>query len=329
MVEAETGGKAARDTPLRLVFCGTPEFAVPTLAALHAAGHDLALVLTQPDRPSGRGMQVLSSPVKQWSLAHGLPVAQPDKLRGNEPLRVRLQAIAPEAIVVVAYGRIIPPWMLALPPLGNVNLHGSLLPKYRGAAPIQWAIANGEQMTGVSTMLLEEGLDTGPVLEQLQISIPPEATAAELFPQLAASGAPLVLSTLAGLARGTLQPQPQDHAEATHAPILTRNDGHISFTRPAQVIYDRWRGFQPWPGAWTMLGEKKFTVTRMALPAPGTGMELDTALGTLFCDSGTLYAVCAGGTAVQLLEVQLEGKRPTGAADFLHGHPHVLGRQLS
>lgn len=310
---------------LRLVFCGTPEFAVPTLQAVVDTGHEVALVLTQPDRPVGRGMQTAMSPVKQWALAHGLPVEQPEKIRNNAALRERLEAIRPDAILVVAYGRIIPPWMLALPPLGNINLHGSLLPKYRGAAPIQWAVAHGETTTGVVTMLLEEGLDTGPVLERAELAITPDATAAELFPQLAALGAPLMLSTLNGLTAGTLKPQPQDAGAATHAPILTREDGRIDFHRNANEIYNRWRGFQPWPGAWTMLGGKKFTVTHMV---PTTTGFAANAPGTLIVEAGHLYACCGGGTTVELLEVQLEGKRAMPAADFLRGHPQLGGTRL-
>ena len=313
MVEAAQPAPVGR---LRLVFCGTPHFAVPTLEAVTAAGHEVALVLTQPDRPSGRGMQLVASPVKQWAIEHGLPVDQPEKIRNNQALRARLEEIAPDAILVVAYGRIIPPWMLTLPPLGNINLHGSLLPKYRGAAPIQWAVAEGERTTGVTTMLLEEGLDTGPMLERAAVMIGPEATAADLFAQLAATGAPLVVSTLAGLAAGTLTPEPQHENEATHAPILTREHGHIDFSRRAAQIYDRWRGFQPWPGAWTMLNGKKFTITRMALPGSAVGGStvpdtLKMIPGTLFEQGKALFATCGESTAIQLVEVQLEGKRST------------------
>jgi methionyl-tRNA formyltransferase len=315
--------------PLKLVFCGTPGFAVSTLAALHAAGHHIALVLTQPDRPSGRGMQLVTSPVKQWALAHGLPVDQPEKIRSNDLLRAKLESIKPDGIVVVAYGRIIPPWMLALPRLGNINLHGSLLPKYRGAAPIQWAIANGEAVTGVTTMLLEEGLDTGPTLERTELPISQSATAADLSMQLAVVGAPLMLSTLAGLAGSRLEPHPQDHSQATVAPILTREDGRIDFARSAQEVYDRWRGFQPWPGAWAMLGQKKFTITRMALSEVSTvaGMR-NLNPGSLSVHNAQLHVACGAGTAIHLLDVQLEGKRSNPAADFLRGHPQYAGAQL-
>ena len=325
---------------MRLVFCGTPEFAVPTLEAVIDAGHKVALVLTQPDRPRGRGMQLVASPVKQWAVAHNLLVEQPEKIRNNDALRGRLETIAPDAILVVAYGRIIPPWMLALPPLGNINLHGSLLPKYRGAAPIQWAVANGERVTGVTTMLLEEGLDTGPIVEQTELPIAPTATAAELFPQLAKLGAPLVLSTLAGLAAATLAPQQQNDAEASHAPMLTREDGHIDFTQPATEVYNRWRGFQPWPGAWTTLQGKKFTITRMALLPPSEkaalidlwAMTKTPAPGTLLVHEGEIYAVCGRDcgqdTVIQLCEIQLEGKRSIASADFLRGYPHLAGTRV-
>ncbi len=329
MVDIESSVVRRAAGALKLVFCGTPEFAVPTLAALHTAGHEIPLVLTQPDRPAGRGMQLIASPVKQWALAHGAAVEQPAKIRSNELLQARLASIQPDAIVVVAYGRIIPPWMLALPRLGNINLHGSLLPKYRGAAPIQWAIANGETVTGVTTMLLEEGLDTGPTLEQAEVPIDASATAADLFSQLAALGAPLMLSTLAGLADSTLEPRPQDHAEATHAPILTREDGRIDFTRTAQETCNRWRGFQPWPGAWTVLEGKKFTIIRMAcFETSDVTNTKQLAPGRLFLHNSQLHAACGANTAILLLEVQMEGRRSITAPDFLRGYPQYAGAQL-
>ena len=221
---------------MKLVFCGTPRFAVPTLQALIAAGHEIALVVSQPDRPVGRSQQMTAPPVKETALAAGLEVTQPEKIKNNAEFRARLEAIAPDAIVVVAYGRIIPPWMLALPRLGCINLHASLLPKYRGAAPIQWAVAMGETVTGNTTMLLEEGLDTGPILLQRELAIEPEQTAADLFEVLAKDGAPLVVETLAGLEDGSIKPKPQDHALATLAPILDREDGRMDF---APVYSDR------------------------------------------------------------------------------------------
>ena len=216
-----------------LVFCGTPMFAVPTLEKLVAAGFRVRLVATQPDRPSGRGMGLAASPIKRAALGLDLPITQPDKIKNNLEFRQQLEAIAPQAIIVVGYGRIIPQWMIDLPSLGNLNLHGSLLPKYRGAAPIQWAIAMGESLTGVTTMRIDAGLDTGDILLQSEERIKPEDTAATLAPRLAQTGAELMISTLAGLKNGSITPQPQDDSKATLAPILTREDGLIDFGRTA------------------------------------------------------------------------------------------------
>ena len=212
-----------------LVFCGTPQFAVPTLYKLVAADFRVKLVVTQPDRPSGRHMELAASPVKQAALDLKLPILQPEKIKNNDEFRAALTQINPQAIVVVGYGRIIPKWMIDLPPLGNINLHASLLPKYRGAAPIQWAIASGEQITGVSTMRINEGLDTGDVLMQMEECIHPEDTALTLAPRLAQHGAELMICTLAALANGTAEPKLQDDTQATLAPILTREDGADRF----------------------------------------------------------------------------------------------------
>jgi methionyl-tRNA formyltransferase len=308
---------------LKLVFCGTPEFAVPTLEALLAARHQIALVVSQPDRPTGRDQQLTAPAVKQAALAAGLPVTQPEKIRSNAEFRAQLEAIAPDAIVVVAYGRIIPPWMLALPRLGCINLHGSLLPKYRGAAPIQWAIAMGDAYTGNSTMLLEEGLDTGPILLQQTAEIGATQTAVDLFPVLARAGAPLVVETLAGLANGSIHPQPQSHEAATFAPLLDREDGRIDFAaRTAQEIYNRWRGFQPWPGAFTGLNGKKLIVHRLAVTRGSYAEGLGFAEpGWIVVESHRLLAACAENTWVEFLEVQLEGKKRMTTDEFLRGNP--------
>jgi methionyl-tRNA formyltransferase len=298
-------------------------FAVPTLEALLAAGHEIALVVSQPDRPAGRNRQLTAPPVKLAALAAGLPVAQPEKIRGNAEFRAQLEAIAPDAIVVVAYGRIIPPWMLALPRLGCINLHGSLLPKYRGAAPIQWAVAMGDAFTGNTTMLLDEGLDTGPILLQQTVEIAPDQTAGELFDVMAKAGAPLVVETLAGLADGTIQPQPQNHEGATYAPLLDREDGRMDFAaRAATELKNRWRGFQPWPGAFTTLDGKKLIVHCMevagALPFSASAAAEP---GQLRVENHRLFARCAEDTWLELLEVQLEGKKRLAAAEFLRGTP--------
>jgi methionyl-tRNA formyltransferase len=308
---------------LKLVFCGTPEFAVPTLEALFTAHYQIALVVSQPDRPSGRDQQLTAPAVKQAALAAGLPVTQPEKIRTNAEFRSQLESIAPDAIVVVAYGRIIPLWMLALPRLGCINLHASLLPKYRGAAPIQWAIAMGDAYTGNTTMLLEEGLDTGPILLQQTIEIGQDQTSVDLFPLLARAGAPLVVATLAGLANGSIHPQPQSHESATFAPLLDREDGRIDFaTRTAHEIYNRWRGFQPWPGAFTALSGKKLIVHRMAVTRGSYAEGLGFAEpGWIVVESHRLLAACAENTWLEFLEVQLEGKKRMTTDEFLRGNP--------
>jgi methionyl-tRNA formyltransferase len=306
---------------MKLVFCGTPRFAVPTLKALQAAGHEIALVVTQPDRPAGRGRQLAAPPVKQAALAAGFPVTQPEKIRNNQEFRAQLEAIAPEAIVVVAYGRLIPPWMLTLPQLGCINLHASLLPKYRGAAPIQWAVAMGDAITGNTTMLLNEGLDTGPILLQQTQPITPEQTAADLFDVLAETGAPLVIETLEGLTNGSLQPRPQISAGVSFAPQLGREDGRMDFAaRSAQELKNRWRGFQPWPGAFTTLAGRKLIVHRMDLAeASSFTAPASVEPGQAYIESCRFFVACAGNTWLELLEVQIEGKKRLPVAEFLHG----------
>jgi methionyl-tRNA formyltransferase len=315
---------------LRLVFCGTPLFAVPTLEALLAAGHEIALVVSQPDRPVGRNQQLTAPPVKQTALTAGLAITQPEKIRNNPDFRAQLEAIGPDAIVVVAYGRIIPPWMLALPRLGCINLHASLLPKYRGAAPIQWAVANGDAFTGNTTMLLEEGLDTGPILLRQTIEIGPDQTAADLFDRMAKAGAPLMVETLAGLTAGTIHAEPQNHSFATFAPLLDREDGRMDFAaRTAIELKNRWRGFQPWPGAFTELDGKKLIVHRMEVATAShfAGSPL-TEPGSLHIESHRLFVACVEDTWLELLELQLEGKKRLQAVEFLRGNPLINGTKL-
>jgi methionyl-tRNA formyltransferase len=316
---------------VKLVFCGTPRFAVPTLEALIAAGHEIVLVVSQPDRPVGRAQELTLPPVKQAALTAGLEVTQPEKIKHNAEFRERLEAIAPDAVVVVAYGRIIPPWMLALPRLGCINLHASLLPKYRGAAPIQWAVAMGETMTGNTTMLLEEGLDTGPILLQRKVPIGPQQTAADLFEVLARDGAPLVVETLAGLDEGTIIPQPQDHSRATLAPLLTREDGHMDFSRyTAKELSNRWRGFQPWPGGFAFLEGRKLTFTRvLAGSGPYPNSLSSGKPGELHFATNWLFLACAQDTWLEVCEVQPEGKRPMRAAEFWRGARIPDGTRLS
>ena len=301
---------------MKLVFCGTPRFAVPTLQALIAAGHEIPLVVSQPDRPVGRTQVVSAPPVKETALSASIEVTQPEKIKNNAEFRSRLEVIAPDAIVVVAYGRIIPPWMLALPRLGCINLHASLLPKYRGAAPIQWAVAMGETATGNTTMLLEEGLDTGPILLQREIAIGPEQTAADLFEVLAMNGAPLVVETLAGLENRTIEPKLQEDARATLAPLLTRDDGRMDFGRyTATELWNRWRGFQPWPGAYTSLEGKKLIAHRVQVAAE----REESAPGMVDLTDHRLRVACSKNTWIEIAELQIEGKRRMAASEFLRG----------
>ena len=268
-------------------------------------------------------MEMHIPPVKQAALAHDIPVIQPEKIKANQAFRAQLEAIQPDAIVVVAYGRIIPRWMLDLPPLGNINLHGSLLPKYRGAAPVQWAIANGESVTGVTTMRIDEGLDTGDLLLAHTIPIAPNETTPDVFDALSDVGAQLMVQTLARLTAGNIDPQPQNHALATLAPILTREDGAIDFARTAHQIYNRWRGFQPWPGAHTLLRGKKLIVHRMH-SEPSDSIEP----AVLNVHGDQMLAGCGGGTAIVLDEVQMEGKRRMNASEFLRGFQLRTGERL-
>src|SRR6266536_4107472 len=303
---------------LTLVFCGTPQFAVPALQRLVQSGFSVALVVTQPDRPRGRGMELTASPVKQCALELNLPITQPAKIKQNEEFRAQLEAIRDRKSVVVGYGRIIPQWMLDLPPLGNINLHASLLPKYRGAAPIQWAIASGETVTGVTTIRIDAGLDTGDILLQREIPIAPEDTAETLAPRMAAIGAELMVETLHGLKSGTIHPKPQDDSKATLAPLLKKEDGRINFHRPAPEIVNRIRGFQPWPGAYTTFRGKNLHIWT----ARQDGRHLKE--GELAVDGQRLIMGCGSGSALELLELQPEGRKRMAARDFVHGY-HLSG----
>ena len=307
---------------LDLVFCGTPQFAVATLEKLVDEEFRIQLVVTQPDRPKGRGLELVPSPVKQSALKLNLPLAQPDRIKINDEFRTQLTALEPDAIIVVGYGRIIPQWMLDLPRFGNINLHASLLPKYRGAAPIQWAIANGETVTGVTTMRIDAGLDTGDILGRRQLPITRDETAETLAPRLASIGADLMIETLRGLEAGSVQPRPQDNSQASLAPILKKEDGLIDFSRSAVDIANRIRGFQPWPGAYTKFRGRNLQI----LKARAANAALPP--GELHADSGCLVAGCGQNTSLELLELQLEGKKQTSAADFVRGYRPEPGEKL-
>ena len=301
---------------MNLVFCGTPLFAVPTLQTLAVAGFHVRQVVTRPDRARGRGLELGQSPVKRAAQELGLGVLQPETIRNNDEFRAQLEQIAPEAIIVVGYGRIIPQWMIDLPKLGNINLHASLLPRYRGAAPIQWAIANGETVTGVTTMRIDAGLDTGDILLQAEERVRPQDTALTLGPRLAHSGAQLMVRTLAGLANRTLQGRRQDHSHATLAPVLSKDDGRIDFSRTARECWNRLRAFQPWPGAFTTFRGKTLQL-HSAEPAPEFAL---VKAGHFVVENGRLLLGCAHGTALHVLELQVEGKKRMSASDFINGY---------
>ena len=301
---------------MRIVFCGTPQFALPTFIHLLAQPDiEIAAVITQPDRPRGRGAQISAPPVKQAAIAANVPVHQPEKIRSPEA-RNLLNKLAPDCIVIIAYGQIIPAPLLSIPKLGWINLHASLLPKYRGAAPINWAIANGETQTGLTTMRIDAGMDTGGMLLQEKIDIAPEETAPELSQSLAEAGAPLMSNTLRGLAEGKLMPRPQNNEEASYAPLLKKEDGRIDWKRPAQEIYNRMRGFTPWPGAYTTfrgqtchLWAEPFSLRTLTGSAPGTIFREDTQV----------LIACGHATLLRLLSVKVQGRKQVSAVEFANG----------
>jgi methionyl-tRNA formyltransferase len=314
---------------LRLVFCGTPQFAVPSLKSLLAQSDvEILAVITQPDRPSGRGRQVSFSPVKQTALKAGLPLHQPPKIRAPE-FQELLEQLGPDAIVIIAYGQIIPARLLPIPKLGWINLHGSLLPKYRGAAPIQWSIANGESITGLTTMRIDAGMDTGDTLLQEEISIGAKETAPELAARMSEAGAPLMLNTLRGLASGTIPPRPQNHELASNAPLLKKEDGRIDWQQSAQQIFNRLRGFTPWPGALTTFRGQTCQIWGEPVSAePKLASNMDTNAapqvpGTLLLDvtggSPNWLVVSGHTTVLRLAAVKLEGRRQVSALEFANG----------
>ncbi len=308
---------------MRLVFFGTPAFALPSLEALVREGHRVAAVITQPDRPAGRGGQSAPPPVKQAAERLGLAVCQPESIRRPE-FAQWLRQLAPEAGVVVGYGKIIPPEVIDIPPHGILNVHASLLPKYRGAAPVEWAIARGETRTGVTIMRIDAGLDTGDILLQREAEIGPEETAPELRERLAVLGAELLIEALRALPAGALRPRPQDHAQATLAPMLRKEDGRIDWRMAAGEIANRVRAFIPWPGAYTWLRGKLLHIWR-ARAVEGTSPDPP---GTLRAGGERLWAACGGGSRLEILELQLEGRRRLPAAEFLRGFRLAENEQL-
>ncbi len=311
---------------MRVVFCGTPQFAVPTLKHLLAQTDiEIVAAITQPDRPRGRGMHVSFSPVKEIAVAAGIPVHQPEKIRSPESQEM-LQRLAPDCVVIIAYGQIIPARLLPIPKFGWINLHGSLLPKYRGAAPIHWAIAHGETRTGLTTMRIDAGMDTGEMLLRRELEIGARETTPELAARMAESGAPLMLETLRGIAGGTLTAQPQNHSEASYAPLLKKEDGRIEWTRPAREIYNRMRAFTPWPGAYTTLRGRICHIVaepvsnEMTETRPGESSAVEGAApGTLRVTPAGLQVCCGGATRLRVLSVKQEGGKSIDAVEFAHG----------
>jgi len=300
---------------MRILFCGTPQFAVLTLKHLFAQpDFEILAVITQPDRARGRGRQVSFSPIKKVALAAKLPVHQPEKIRAPE-VQELLQSYSPDFIVIIAFGQIIPARLLPIPKYGWINLHASLLPKYRGAAPINWAIVNGETRTGLTTMRIDAGMDTGDILLQRELEIGPIETAPELAARLSEAGAPLVADTLRGLAAGKITPRPQDHSQATLAPMLKRDDGRIDWNRTAVEIYNRMRGFTPWPGSHSVFRGHSCHLWG----EPVSNKKGDAPPGTLLLEDNDLLVVCGGTTVLRLSAVQLEGRKQVAASEFANG----------
>lgn len=303
---------------------GTPEFAVPSLDALLRSEDSVVGVVTQPDRPKGRGRTVAASPVKLVSLREKLPLLQPAKMKDPAFLDV-LRSWQPDFIVVTAFGRILPPAVLAIPPRGCVNVHASLLPKYRGAGPIQWALINGERETGVTTMLMDEGMDTGPMLLQKRIPIAPDETAGSLSAKLADLGGRLVVDTLRGLKDGTLKPSPQDHAQATMAPLLKKEDGLIDWTLTAAAIANRIRGMSPWPGAYTYAKDDRVTIWKAE---PREGRHEVAMPGAIVEIQKNAIVVAAGAGQLAITELQPANSRRMTVTQYLAGHPLPPGLVL-
>lgn len=324
--------------PLRIVFCGTSDFALPSLRHL-VAQPDLQIVgvVTQPDRPRGRGQATGTPPVKDAALAAGLAVFQPQKIKSEEAFEY-FQRVAPDVVVIIAYGQIIPQRLIDLPRLGWINLHGSLLPKYRGAAPVHRAILGGETRTGLTTMCIDAGLDTGPMLLTYETEIAPDETAPELYARLAEAGAPLLADTLRGIESGKLVSKPQDNSQATFAPPLKKEEGRVDWALPAQQIYNRIRALQPWPGTFTSFRGKNCAIWgRPAELAPAKQSSGTTANslaelaspGTIAVQRDNVLVACGAGSTLRIESVQLEGRKRTTGREFANGARLVPGDRFS
>ena len=302
---------------MRIVFMGTPDFAVPSLKALVAAGHDVCGVFTQPDRPKNRGMKLQYTPVKEYAITAEIPVFQPEKMRDGTALSI-LKELSPELIVVAAYGKILPVDILDLPPKGCINVHSSLLPKYRGSAPINWAILNGDDETGVSIQYMAEGVDTGDVIASANTQIPIDENAQQLYNRLADMGAELVVRVVSDIEQGTVSATPQDHTRASHAPMLSKELSPIDWTRSARQVHDQVRGLYPWPSAVTGIDGIRCKILRTAISGDTTNLEPGAFVQA---DKKGLRVACGGGSIIEILELQPDGKKSMAATAFLMGHP--------
>ncbi len=311
-------------SPWKIVFFGTPPFALPTLKILIEGPDPVAAVVTQPDRRKGRGQKVTPTPVKELALRHGLTVLQPEEVK-EETFLGHIATLAPDLFVVVAYGEILPKALLAIPKHGSVNVHASLLPKYRGAAPMPWAILKGEEVTGVTTMMMDEGMDTGDILLQTKVSVAQRETGASLYERLSSLGAPLLKETLEGMKAGTIRPTPQDPTLASYAPSIKKEDGWIDWTRGAQEIDRQVRALNPWPGAFTRWEGRFLKIykgeVREETPKGKAGVV--SWVGSDF------IGVETGKHSFLIQEVQLEGGKRMGVRDFLSGHPISVGATFS
>lgn len=310
---------------MRIVFMGTPDFAVPSLKALVEAGHEVCGVFTQPDKPKNRGMKLQQPPVKEYALSAGLPVFQPVKMRDGEALGI-LKELNPELIVVAAYGKILPTDILDLPAMGCINVHSSLLPKYRGAAPINWAILNGEDETGVTIQRMAEGVDTGDILAQRATPIDLSENAAQLFERLAVLGAELLAEVVEQIGHGTVKAVPQDESLASHASMLSREQSPMDWTRTARQLHDQVRGLYPWPSTTAVLDGIRCKILRTAL----SGEASEKIPGTVIqADKKGLIVACGDGKMLEILELQPDGKKAMAASAFLLGHPILVGTVLT
>jgi methionyl-tRNA formyltransferase len=311
---------------LHIVFCGTPEFAVPSLRRLaERPEFSIEAVITQPDRPRGRGQQVSSSPVKEAALELGLHVFQPESIK-SESSQDFLKRIAPDAVVIIAYGQIIPARLLTIPRLGWINLHASLLPRYRGAAPIHWAIANGENSSGVTTMEINAGMDTGPTLLCREVEIGPDETAPLLAARMSTLGAELITESLLRFDRGEISPIPQEEKNTTYAPILKKENGRIDWNLPAHQIYNRMRGFDPWPGSYTTFRGQ--TCHLWGRPEPSSAATTHTSPGDIVPFLKEIHVACGEGTRLKLESIQIEGRKKISAREFANGSRFAPGERF-